>query len=201
MHIAIIGKGNVGAALGGGWRAAGHSTLFGVRKPVADDEASVAEAVAAAEIVALATPWSAAADAVAAAGPLAGKTLIDCTNPLVFSGGALRLDPSLPQSGAEKIAALAPGAFIFKTLNQTGAENIAAARRYPHPPAMFVAGDDPARKAVVLGLVHDLGFDALDAGPLGHAALLEAFAMLWIDQAFARGAGRDFAFARLSPAD
>ena len=64
------------------------------------------------------------------------------------------------------------------------------------PPTMFVAGDDAGRKAVVLGLVRDLGFEAIDAGPLANSRLLEAFAMLWIEQALARGAGRRFAFAQ-----
>jgi 8-hydroxy-5-deazaflavin:NADPH oxidoreductase len=61
---------------------------------------------------------------------------------------------------------------------------------------MFVAGDDEQNKPVVLKLVGDLGFEAVDAGPLRMARLLEPYAMLWIDQALNRGAGRDFAFAR-----
>jgi predicted dinucleotide-binding enzyme len=60
---------------------------------------------------------------------------------------------------------------------------------------MFVAGDDEGRKPAVMGLVRDLGFEAIDAGPLHNARLLEPLAMLWIDQALNRGRGRDFAFA------
>jgi hypothetical protein len=48
---------------------------------------------------------------------------------------------------------------------------------------MFVAGDDDAQKPAVLGLVGDLGFEAVDAGPLRVARLLEPYGMLWIDQA------------------
>ncbi len=58
---------------------------------------------------------------------------------------------------------------------------------------MFVAGDEETGKQAVLQLVGDIGFEALDAGPLRNARLLEPFAMVWIDQAFNRGRGRDFA--------
>ncbi len=98
------------------------------------------------------------------------------------------------------MAAGAPGAFVFKALNQTGEENLANPGAYDPRPAMFVAGDDPERKAVVLQLVDDLGFDAIDGGPLRNARLLEPLAMLWIDQALVRGHGRLFAFARVTSA-
>ena len=68
---------------------------------------------------------------------------------------------------------------------------------YATLPVMFAAGDDPAAKALALKLVADLGFDAIDAGPLKAARLLEPFAMLWIDQVMAHGAPRDNAFAFL----
>lgn len=61
-------------------------------------------------------------------------------------------------------------------------------------PVMFVAGDDAARKPKVLQLAADAGFEAIDAGPLTMARLLEPLAMLWIKLAFS-GMGRDFAFA------
>ena len=111
--------------------------------------------------------------------------------------GRLQLAIGHTTSGGEQVAALAPEAFVLKTLNQSGAENLGGATRYATPPVMFVAGDDATRKAVALGLVGDLGFEAVDAGPLVNARLLEALAMLWIDQALVRGAGRTFAFARV----
>ena len=93
------------------------------------------------------------------------------------------------------IAQWAPGAAVFKTFNTTGFNNMADLSGYPDTPVMFVAGDDSARKPPVLDLVRDIGFEAIDAGPLRIARLLEPFGMLWIDQALNRGAGRDFAFA------
>jgi predicted dinucleotide-binding enzyme len=93
------------------------------------------------------------------------------------------------------VAVWAKRAAVFKTLNQTGAENMETASVYPIRPVMFVAGDDEAKKPVVLLLVASLGFEAVDAGPLRNARLLEAYGMLWIDQALYRGRGRSFAFA------
>jgi predicted dinucleotide-binding enzyme len=62
---------------------------------------------------------------------------------------------------------------------------------------MFVAGDDPAGKSVVLRLVGELGFEAIDAGDLRVARLLEPLAMLWIHLMVQRKLGRKFAFALL----
>src|SRR5438067_13484983 len=93
MRIAVIGGGRVGQALARRWSALGHGVALGVREPAsAKSEAaakatgaparSVAEAAGAAEIVVLATPWANTAAAIAATGDLAGKIVIDCTNPL-----------------------------------------------------------------------------------------------------------------------
>ncbi len=98
-------------------------------------------------------------------------------------------------SGAEQLAALAPDSFVFKTLNQTGVENIAGARTYHPKPVMFVAGADSAKKRVVLELVAELGFESVDAGPLVAARLLGPLAMLGIELAKKRGHARDFASA------
>ncbi len=205
MRIAIIGAGNVGRALGSGWARAGHRVRFGLRDPAdqayadipAEQRAANAAAAGAAEVVVLATPWPATEEAVRSLGPLAGKIVIDCTNPLAPSGAGFGLALGFDTSGAEKVAGWAKGAAVFKTLNQTGAENMAKAAAFPSRPAMFVAGDDERGKRVVMDLVGDLGFEALDAGPLTSARLLEPLAMLWIDQALVRGRGRDFAFALL----
>ena len=69
-------------------------------------------------------------------------------------------------SGGELIAQWAPGAAVFKTFNTTGFNNMADLSGYPDTPVMFVAGDDSARKPAVLDLVRDIGFEAIDAGPL-----------------------------------
>ena len=98
-------------------------------------------------------------------------------------------------SGAKQIATLAPQAKVFKAFNQTGFETMADARPYAARPIMFVAGDDDAAKSTVLDLVTDAGFEAVDAGGLRAARLLEPLAMLWIELARKRGLGPDFTFA------
>jgi len=203
MRIAIIGAGNVGQAVGKAWTAAGHAVTYGVRNPADPKYAALGkgnvhtavEAAAGAEVILLSTPWNATIETARSLGNLAGKIVIDCTNPLAMGPDGLNLAFGHTTSAGEQVAEAAPGAAVFKTLNQTGSDNMAAAKSFAPAPAMFVAGDDAAKKPVVMGLLKEIGFDAIDAGPLRNARLLEALAMLWIDQAMKRGAGRNFAFA------
>jgi predicted dinucleotide-binding enzyme len=97
----------------------------------------------------------------------------------------------------EEVAKLAPRAKIYKAMNQVGFEVIANPVFPAGKPVMFVAGDDPAGKTVVLELVSSLGFEAIYAGELAIARLLEPFAMLWIHLMARRNQGRNFAFGML----
>lgn len=214
MRIAIIGAGNVGGALGGSWARAGHEVVFGVREPQSAKTdallaatgpnaavATVPAAVRGAEVVALATPWTATPAAVQSAGDLTGKVLIDCTNPLKFTPGVgLELALGFSESGAEQIASRAPGARVVKAFNTYGYENFADAA-YPNAsglrPLMFLAGDDPDAKRVVGGLAAEIGFEAFDAGGLRAARELEPLAMLWIRTAMAGERSAHFTWARL----
>jgi predicted dinucleotide-binding enzyme len=207
MHIAVIGAGSVGATLGQAWLKHGEDVTWGLRNP-ADPKYSAlpkerikapAEAVKTAEVVVIATPWSATEAAVKGLGSLAGKIVIDCTNPLGMGPDGLQLVLGFDTSAGEQVASWAPGAFVFKSLNTTGANNMAKAADYPVKPMMLVAGDDAAKKPTVMQLVAALGFEPVDAGPLKNARLLEPFGMVWIDQALKRGRGRDFAFALVNP--
>jgi 8-hydroxy-5-deazaflavin:NADPH oxidoreductase len=201
-RVLIIGAGNVGSALGHGWLKSGHDVRFGVSDPTSNKYAAVpknrlqpADDRRGAEVVVLATPYAVVKEAVAALGDLTGTILIDCTNPIAMGPDGLHLVIGHGSSGAEEIAKAALSASVFKTLNQTGAENMAEAAAYHPKPMMFVAGDDAANKPTVMELVSDLGFQAVDAGPLSAARLLEPLAMLWIELATKRGHARDFAFA------
>ena len=206
MKIAIIGAGNVGATLGRAWARRGHSVTFGVRDPqapklkaVAGGQAGIAFAANAdaardAEVVAFCTPWPATQAAVASCGSLAGKAVIDCTNPLKpdLSGLTVGTD----SSGAEQVAGWAKGAQVFKAMNQIGFNRMDAPKFKQGTPVMFVCGDGD-KKRLVLQLVTELGFDTIDAGGLQIARLLEPYALLWIHMALKRGLGRDFAFGLL----
>jgi 8-hydroxy-5-deazaflavin:NADPH oxidoreductase len=209
MKIAIVGSGNVGSALARGWSRAGHHIVLGVRDTAAAkvlmltreinaEARSPAEAVAAAEVVALALPWGAAEGAVKALGSLKHKIVIDCMNPLAMQNGKLGLDRGFSTSGAETLADWISGARIVKTLNQVGAEMMVDNAGLPHPPVMFLAGNDSAAKTTVSTLLTDLGFEPLDAGDLTKARLLEPYAMVWINQALVQGKGRAWACAAVS---
>lgn len=210
MKIAIIGAGSVGTALGKSWSRAGHEIVFGVRDPASSNAevavasagreakaTTVAGAGAAGEVVVLATPWEATESAIGAAGGLAGKIVIDCTNPLAYRDGELGLAIGFETSGGEQVAGWAPGAHVFKALNQVGYLAMEDPKFPDGFPAMFVAGDDAERKPIVLRLMTELGFEAVDAGPLKVSRLLEPYAMLWIHLAYNQGLGRDIAFSLL----
>lgn len=198
MKIAIIGAGNVGRALGQGFAAHGHDVTYGLRDPAADKYAAlprrapIAEAAAGADVVLLATPWGATADAIAACGPLAGKVLLDATNPI--KGRLEGLEPSGSDSGGEQVARWASGARVVKVFNTTGFENMSNPVYGDQRSMMFVCGDDADAKAVARQLSDELGFETLDAGPLRNARFTEGFAMVWIWQAIFGGKGRQIAF-------
>lgn len=206
MCIAIIGTGNVGSAIARGLKSKGHDVLLGARDPQAADVAALAfatgatprspaEAAAEADLIILALPWDVAETAVKVLGPLTGKTIIDCMNPLGMVGGALGLTVGHSTSGGEMVQGWLPGAHVVKTPNQVGAEMMAKNDHLSHRPVMFMAGDDAAAKARAAALLTDLGFAAMDAGDITKARLLEPFGMVWINQALFRGKGRNWAFA------
>jgi 8-hydroxy-5-deazaflavin:NADPH oxidoreductase len=95
-------------------------------------------------------------------------------------------------SEAEEVAKLAPRARVYKAMNQAGFEVMADSSFAAGKPVMFVAGDEAAGKKIVLDLVAALGFEAIDAGELAVARLIEPYAVLWI-----RKMGRRFAFGLL----
>ncbi len=209
MRIAIIGTGSAGAALARGLAGKDHDLTLGTRHPEDETVRALAagtrsrtvrppDAVAAADVVILALPWSAVETAVAGLGDLSGKIVIDCTNPLGRVGGALGLTLGHTTSGGEVLQGLLPAARVVKTLNQVGAEIMARNAHLLHRPVMFMAGNDAVAKAEVGALLRDLGFEPLDAGDITKSRLLEPFALVWINQALARGKGRDWAFAAVS---
>ena len=206
MNIAIIGAGRVGTTLAHAWKRKDHDIFLGVRNPNGNKSTqlvaegfqvgTVTDASSFGDVIVLATPWRATQDAVRAAGDLSGKVIIDCTNPLKpdLSG----VDVPTGSSGAEQIAGWAKDARVFKAFNQTGTENMAEPVIRSQPAVMFVAGDDGDGKATVIQLVSDVGFEAVDAGPLSVARSLEELAVLWIHLAYnAPGLDRNYAFAIL----
>lgn len=102
--VAMIGSGNVGGNLGARLSHAGAPVCFGVREGsdasdvlarCADDatQRSIPDAAAWAEVIFLAVPGNAAVSAARGLGDVAGKILVDCTNPLRFDGGPVWAPP------------------------------------------------------------------------------------------------------------
>lgn len=150
----------------------------------------MAEAAAFGEVVVLATPWGGTEDAVRHAGNLSGKVLLDCTNPLRPDMSGLEGD----RSAAEQVAAWAPGAKVVKIFNTTGFNNMDDPRFGDDRATMFYCGDDAEAKKVAARLAEELGFEAVDAGPLAEARSLEHLALLWIHLAYVQKLGRGIAF-------
>lgn len=123
---------------------------------------------------------------------LAGKVLIDATNPLLADLSGLAVGANT--SGAEMVASWAPGARVVKAFNTIGANIMANTKFAAGPPVLFYCGEDAGAKKVVHDLASGLGFDARDAGPLTQARVLEPFALLWVSLAYPQGYGREIAF-------
>ena len=207
MRIGIIGSGNVGGTLGRRWAENGHEVLFGSRDPSSKKMQSLVEqvsgkakagtlsdAAAYGEVLVLATPWPATEQTLRDLGDVAGKIIFDCTNPLKPD---LSLDLAGAGSGAEQVASWAEDARIVKVFNTTGYGNMADPGYDGQKATMFFAGDDHVAKSKAARLAEEIGFEAVDAGPLSHARLLEPMAVLWIYLAHVQGMGTGIAFQLL----
>jgi len=195
MRIAILGTGTVGRSLAGRLAELGHEVTVGTRdvdttraRPEWGEGtpglARFADAAAGAELVVHASGGSAALDVLVAVGEdnLAGKVLLDVSNPLDFSGG---FPPSLfvkdTDSLAERIQRTFPAARVVKSLNMVNAELMVDPNALGEEHTMFVAGDDPEAKQVVSGLLGEFGWrDVIDLGDLSGARGMEMFLPLWL---------------------
>lgn len=195
MHIAVIGPGNVGSALGKIWAKNGHKVFFCFSRDKEKLEklagsvpnaqaATPAEAVNQCTMVLLSVRWSDVTGAISAAGSLAGKTIIDCTNPIKPDLSGLLVGHTT--SAAEEIAKLSEGAHIVKAFNTAFAEIYQSPSRLfgSRMPTMFYCGDNASAKAEVAQLIREVGFEPIDGGPLTTARYLEPMAMLLIQLSY-----------------
>lgn len=203
MSISVLGAGQVGQALAAALVPRGQPVRFGVPEPAKYRHleatpgvavGTVDEAVAAADLVVLATPYGAALQVARAVPQWGGRVLVDATNPI--APGLAGLLVGTTSSGAEEIAKAAPTARVVKAFNTTGFENLRDPRYPGGDLFMPVAGDDAAARQRVIALALLMGFDAVDLGPLQAARYLEPMAMVWIELALRRGQGRRFGFVR-----
>jgi len=184
MKIGIIGSGNIGGTAARLFAAAGHEVALShtgppetLREAVAklgprSRPATVEEAARFGDVVLLALPWRTRESLPANA--LAGKIVIDATNPYRPDGGLYDLGDS---SSSEEVARAIPGARIVKAFNTLFAKDLASRGRSDLPPdertAIFLAGDDAEAKSVVGQLVASIGFAPVDTGSLAQGGRLQ----------------------------
>jgi 8-hydroxy-5-deazaflavin:NADPH oxidoreductase len=182
MDISIIGDGNVGSALARGLEKAGHQVTTTGHDP--EREKQLAES---GEVIILAVPFG-AIDEVASTirGSVDGKTVVDVTNAVTSDH---KLAVGFTTSGAEELQKKLPGAKVVKAFNTDFANTMDSGEAKGEQLAAFVAGDDKHAKETVLELAEDIGFDAVDAGPLENARLLEPLALLNIRLGYSLGLG------------
>ena len=186
--IAILGTGNMGSGLAN--RLAGKANLvIGSRTPEAG-QLTYADAVAKADIVVLALPYDAALEA-AKSLSLAGKTVVDMTNPVKADYSGLQLGHTT--SAAEELQKLAPSANIVKAFNTIFAGLFAAPASETQAVPVFVAGNDEAAVDAVADLARTAGFAVENAGTLDAARLIEPVGMLNIRFGFGLGRGTSIA--------
>lgn len=178
MKIGIIGKGNVGSALGKGLSKAGHKVKYGHRDP----SETVADAAKWGEVIILAVPHENISDAIQNIKPFAdGKTVIDVTNAV---GDNMELAISCTTSTAEENQRKIPKAKVVKAFNTVFAVNQSTAKVGNEKLTAFIAGDDVNAKRTVAKLASDIGFDPIDCGPLTAARYLDAMGNMIINLAF-----------------
>jgi len=199
MRIAVLGTGGVGATLAGALVATGHEVRMGSRtagneKAVAwvaatgagASEGTFADAASWAELVVNATGGLVSVDALTAAGAenLAGKVLLDVSNPLDFSEG---FPPKVVQpdgrSLGELLQATFPDAHVVKTLNTMNSDVMVGPRSLTGRHSVFVAGDFADAKAAAADLLRGFGWDGdeiIDVGGIAAARGLELYLPLWL---------------------
>jgi 8-hydroxy-5-deazaflavin:NADPH oxidoreductase len=176
-HLSIIGTGNMGQAIASVAGKGGHTVqLLGS----SDTDTQVTG-----EIVVLAVPYPAVADVIAQRGEsLAGKIVVDITNPLNFETFDSLVVPADGSATAE-IAAALPESRVLKAFNTNFASTLTAGAVGPLTTTVLIAGDDADAKSTLAGVVTSGGLEATDAGALDRARELEALGFLQLTLAVA----------------
>jgi 8-hydroxy-5-deazaflavin:NADPH oxidoreductase len=198
VRIGVFGRGHVGAALGHALASAGHEVRYGVRNP-AEDPDPAEEAGAAlrslpevgqwGEVLVLGVPYGAVQEVLHAAGDLDGKIVVDPTN--------APKPPTDDRSSSQIIAGFVPTARVVRAFNTVPAEVMLNPLFENGRASTFVCADDRLARVTVISLARDIGFDAVDAGPLRSACAIDRLLAVWRVLAFDAGLGRNVAFELL----
>lgn len=196
MKIGVIGSGEVGRALATGFLSRGDDVMLSARDAKKKEivewaskagsakarTGTFADAATFGEVIVLATSWSGTEGALKLAGieRLAGKVVVDVTNPLDTSGGPPRLALGHSDSGGEQIQRRLPKSKVVKAFNIINAALMVRPKFAGGPPDMFIAGNDAGAKAVVTQICTDFGWPTHDLGGIEGSRMLESLAMLWV---------------------
>jgi len=196
MRIGVIGSGEVGASLAIGLRRHGHEVMRGSRDPKkleawhADKGKAIAignmaETARFGELVVLAVKGSGAEGAVREAGAdnLAGKPVLDTTNPIADSAppvnGVLQFFTGPNDSLMERLQKLAPAAHFVKAWSCVGSALMIDPALQGGPPTMFICGNDNGAKQAATKLLKQVGWETLDLGKIEAARAIEPLCILW----------------------
>ncbi len=207
MRIGILGSGLMGGKLGAIFARAGQEVVFSYArsndklKRLARDAQGNAragtppEAAKQADALLLAVPWSRIDDVLKQAGDLKGRVIVTCSLPMDADNSKLIIANT--SSGAEELAKKVRGAHVVSAFNTVPSEvlfGVFQARRKSMRPSLVYCGDDKPAKDVTAKLIHDVGFDPVDAGPLQVARYTEPFALLVGQLAYEGEGGPDLAY-------
>ena len=168
--LSIIGTGTMATAIGGVASAGGHSVEYHGRDKTGGSLAG--------DIVVLALPYPSVGEVVAAyRDQLAGKVVVDITNPVDFTTFDALVVPA-DGSAAAQLAEALPDSHVLKAFNTTLAASLNGGTLGGAPTAVLIAGDDADAKAALSQVVRDGGLLAVDAGSLRRARELEALGFL-----------------------
>lgn len=169
-HLSILGTGNMGQAIATVAAKGGHTVQ---QLGSADLDTPISG-----DIVVLAVPYPAVSEVISQRGEqLAGKVVVDITNPLNFETFDSLVVPADSSATAE-IAAALPNSRVLKAFNTTFAGTLAAGAVGPLTSTVLIAGDDADAKSTLTGIVTSGGLNAIDAGALARARELEAVGFL-----------------------
>jgi predicted dinucleotide-binding enzyme len=203
MKIGVLGSGIVGQTLAAGFLKHRHQVMLGTRDPQKPDvqawlkktpgaqAGTFAQTAKFAELVVLATLGRVAEDVLQLAGAenLAGKTIIDTTNPLADTppvNGVLAFTTGPNESLAEKLQARAPGSHVVKAFNSVGSGQMVNPHYEQGIPTMFLCGDDAGAKDQVSEVIRQFGWEPFDCGDVTAARAIEPLCMLWCIPGFQR---------------
>jgi predicted dinucleotide-binding enzyme len=194
MKIGIVGSGVVAQTLGSGFLKHGHEVMLGTRdtSKLADwlkanprgKVGGFAETGNFGELVVLAVKGGAAAEAVRSAGGarLAGKTVVDTTNPIAEEApvnGVLKFSTDINLSMMEKLQREFPGVHFVKAFNSVGSTQMVDPKYKEGKPTMFICGNDEAAKQNVTRILDQFGWETADMGKAEAARAIEPLCMLW----------------------